>query len=229
MDHEKSPPPVPAYLLGVLLAYGICVLISGRLFATRLLEIVSLGLVSGLCPMVIVGPAHFLVQRLTYPIVSQFMTPVKMRRWGVLLMNLPALFVMGSLLLSMGRTPSAASRVARFKELTGQAPPPSVEVLGYNIQKGMGEGSCIIPIRISEADLANLITYMGLSEIRSETNELILKRFRNSAANAGAPTFQFEPPVTIYGAGAKKGITTNDKRLIVGRDQSEVLLQHFFH
>jgi hypothetical protein len=229
MDQDESSCPIRAYFLGVLLSYGVCVIVAGKAFATRLPEVVELGLIAGLCPMIILGPAHFLFQRYTYPIISEFFYPVTMRRWGVLLINLPALLVGLFLLLSMGRAPSAASRVAVFKELTGQVPPASVEVLGYNIQKGMGEGSCAIPIRISELDLGNLITNMGLSEIGNESSKMTSKEFRSLAAKAGVPVFQFESPITIYGMSVKKGVTTSDKRLIVGTNSNEVLLLDSFY
>lgn len=229
MSTDGSRCPSSAYFLGVLLTYGVCILVSGRFFAARPSEVVELGLFAGLCPMIFLGPVHFFFQRFTYPIISEFICPATMKRWGVLLINLPALLLGVALLFSMGRAPNAASKAAVYKELTGQAPPASADVLGFYIQKGMGEGSCVISIRIFEPDLGNLITNMGLAEIGIITNEVTSAEFHSLAERAGAPTFLFEPPITVYGVSLKKGITTSEKRLIVGSNRSEVLLQDSFH
>ncbi len=226
---SKTSRGVASYLVGALLAYGVCVVAMGKGFSSDVREAISVGLFVGVCPFVAIGPLHFFLQRGLRSLLvkhgrSEFLT----RRTAVLI-NVPALALFLILLVPAALPPSQAARREMFERVTKMPAPDSAEIVGYKVIQGLNEGWCALAFKISEDHLDQLIKDMNLSVSATNLVEHRVNYYRERARQAGAVAFQFESPVMLYEVTITKGIDRYRKELVVGTSRCEVLLVDSYH
>lgn len=229
MNQDKPSPGVVAYLFGVLLAFAACTLVIGRTFSTHMTVIVSAGMMLGLCPFVAIGPIHFLFQKGVVALVRKFDCPSFVTRRIGLLINLPAAVLVLTLVASAALPPTRAAKQRMFELITKERKPGSVEIIGYEFNRGLNEGSSSFAFTISDAELDQLISNLALTNATTDIDPKAIGLYRLKLAELGAADFSLESPITAYEGVMQKGVTEYRQVVVVGKNRQEALLLHSFH
>lgn len=224
----KPRPTYGPYILGALLVYAMCVLGAGRILSSNLRDAISLGLVGGLCPFIPVAAVHFFIQKGLQQVLMKYAPSNSKGGRAYLWLNLPALLWLLLILAPAILPPGNEAKMRVFKAVTKQDPPASIQMVGFERERGMNDGHCSLVFRISESDFYQLITSLNLTVEKSDLDDQALNKYRKIAAKSGASTFRFEAPGKLYSIKADNGTLHSSTSIIVGTNCQEVLLINTF-
>jgi len=220
------------YFVGALLIYGICVLGAGILFSSKLGVAIHLGLVGGICPFIPLASIHFVIQKELHRITIRWIPSKSRGAWAYLWMNLPALLWFLAILISAALPPGQEAKLRMFKAVTEQNPPASLQMVGFDRQRGLNDGHYNLVFQISETDFSRLVASLNLTLEQSNLDSLALSPYRQMAEIAGGTNFKFEAPGKLYSLTSTKASaneTMHSKTsIIVGTNCQEVLLINSF-
>lgn len=209
------------YLVGAVLAYGICVLLGGRTFSTEFTTAVELGLVMGIFFFVVVGPIHFLLQLIGHFIITRLKRPIS-RRIETIVLNFPAFAVFITLIVGVAIPMSSAEMRAVFKEHLNNSIPETVVVKGYRMERGMDHGTYIFLFSINKNDLDQLLKSQGY--VLQASEEARIRIYKEMAQ-----PFSLNAPITVYLSETNTDTSKFQKNIIVSSNQEDALFIESFH
>jgi len=148
--------------------------------------------------------------------------------WAYLWLNLPASLWLLLILVSAVLPPGNDAKLRVFKAVAKQNPPASIQMVGFERERGMNEGHCSMVFRISESDFYQLIASLNLTVEKSDLDDHALSEYRRIAAKSGGSIFKFEAPGKLYSIKTDNGTLHSSTSIIVGTNCQEVLLINSF-
>jgi hypothetical protein len=228
LGKPTNPQRPGPFLVGLLLVYGICALAAGTTFSSEFGAVIEIGLVVGLCPFVPLALVHFPMQKGLRWLMVKWMPSKTGGGWDYLWINIPALMLFLVIFVMVASPPSQKAKLKMFVAVTKQAPPPSIQIAGYSMLRGLNDGHCNLTFIISENDLGQLIKALDLSIEQSDLDDQSMSYYRYIAGKADGSAFKFEPPGQLYSISRTKEVTHSQTEIVVGKDRREVLLLDSF-
>ena len=216
------------YIVGLLLTYGICVLLGGKSLSTEFGTAIQLGLIMGILFFIILGPIHFFLQLTGHFIITRVKPSIN-RRAETIILNVPAFSFFIILLISAATPMSATAMRVVFREHLNNSMPASVIVKGYQMQRGMNDGTYIFLFSISKSDLDQLMKSQGYALQDSHLDEAKMNHYQQTVQKLTSQPFSLTPPLTIYFSETNTGSSKFQKSIIVSSNQEDALfVENFF-
>ena len=216
------------YLIGAVLAYGICVLQGGRTLSTEFGIAIQAGLIVGIFLFVVLGPIHFLLQLVGHFIIARLKRPIS-GRMETTVLNFPALVVFIIVLVSAATPMSPATMRTIFQEHLNNSMPTSVIVKGYRMLRGMNDGSYFFLFSINKSDLDQLLKGQGYVLQDSPLDDAMISHYQQTAQKLTSQPFSLTAPVAVYLSETNIGLSKFQKKIIFSPNQEDVLfIESFF-